>query len=423
MRSIAMRFLRLGIFYFAQGLPFGLQVMALPVILASRGVSYSGISLSLLLALPYSLKLFAAPLVDRYASARLGRRRSWILPLSFLSAGIAAIGASNLSAISLTPLLLTIFFLNLTAALSDIAVDALAVSTLRPNELGYGNAIQVGAYKVGMLTTGGLLLMIHARIGDAGILWAIASMNLIAALFALMMPPDRAEGEAEAIDMRELWDLLREMLRSPFSRAALVLALTYKLGESMMDALFRPFLTNAGYAIEVIGELVGIYGTVAGIAGTIFGGVLYARIGMMPALVFVSVGRALALLGEYAFVAHGLLGGSHEILAWVSIAEHFASGMITTVVFSMMMRASVAVIGGTSFTLLATAEVMGKGSSGFLAGFFADRFGVAETMLAGVILSFAFFAVVYWIHTVHRRAHPEAPLEKSASPKRISRAE
>ena len=31
MRVSAMRFLRLGIFYFAQGLPFGLQVMALPV--------------------------------------------------------------------------------------------------------------------------------------------------------------------------------------------------------------------------------------------------------------------------------------------------------------------------------------------------------------------------------------------------------
>lgn len=392
-----MRFLRLGIFYFTQGLPFGLQVMALPVILADRGVSYTGISLSLLLALPYSLKLLAAPLVDRYAFPGFGRRRSWILPLSVFASGAAFVGASAAAADTtgdaLTPLLLTIFFLNFAAALSDIAVDGLAISSLRRDELGYGNALQVGAYKAGMLTTGGLLLMLHSRIGEAGIFAAIAAMNLIAAGFAWSMRPDEA-GEAEdRPKLREIWQRLAQLLRSDFTRAALVVALTYKLGEAILDALFRPFLTNAGYPIEVIGELVGVYGTIAGIVGSLLGGALYARWGLSLALLFAAAVRALALLGELVFVINQ---GGFEALAAVSIAEHLASGMITTVVFAMMMRASMALIGGMSFTLLASAEVMGKGSAGMIAGFIADGIGVIGAMTLGVTISFAFI-VGLWL--------------------------
>jgi len=388
-----MHFLRLVLFYFTQGLRLGLQVRALPAILADRGVSYSGISLSLLLALPFSLKLFVAPLVDRYSSARLGRRRSWILPLSAFTSFIALMGAATAGSPSLLPLIGTIFFLNVSAALSDIAVDALAVSTLRSEELGYGNAIQVGAYKVGMLTTGGLLLMLHSHIGEFGIFIAIAAMNLIALGFAWLMPPDHAEGEAaRSLRIGDLGKLLLELLRSPFARAVLVVALTYKLGESMMDTLFRPFLRNAGYSIKTIGQLVGVYGSLAGIAGTLVGGFLYSRMGMGRALVFVAVFRALALVSELLFV---VFDGSHELLAAVSIVEHWASGMITTVVFAMMMRASLAVIGGTSFTLLATAEVMGKGTTGLLSGWIADSIGVPATMAIGVALSF-FFLLGVW---------------------------
>src|SRR5690554_6369721 len=112
-----MHFLRLVLFYFTQGLRLGLQVRALPAILADRGVSYSGISLSLLLALPFSLKLFDAPLVDRYSSARLGRRRSCILPLSAFTSFIDLMGGATAGPPSILPLVGTIFFLNVSAAL------------------------------------------------------------------------------------------------------------------------------------------------------------------------------------------------------------------------------------------------------------------------------------------------------------------
>ncbi|HUS32855.1 MAG TPA: hypothetical protein VMZ53_30345, partial [Kofleriaceae bacterium] len=76
-RDTAGRFVVLGTLYFAQGLPFGFFVQAIPVILRQGGVSLSKIGFTSLLTLPWALKFLWAPYLDRVYSPRLGRRRTW----------------------------------------------------------------------------------------------------------------------------------------------------------------------------------------------------------------------------------------------------------------------------------------------------------------------------------------------------------
>ena len=71
----------LWVLYFVQGLPFGFQATALPVYLRDAGMSLTLIGFATALSLPWMLKPFWAPVVDRYASERFGRRRSWIIPM------------------------------------------------------------------------------------------------------------------------------------------------------------------------------------------------------------------------------------------------------------------------------------------------------------------------------------------------------
>ena len=80
----------LGALYLSQGLPYGFFTQALPALLRQLGRSLPEIGAASLLALPWALKFLWAPLVDRYWSARLGRRRSWILPLQALTAAFMA---------------------------------------------------------------------------------------------------------------------------------------------------------------------------------------------------------------------------------------------------------------------------------------------------------------------------------------------
>jgi PAT family acetyl-CoA transporter-like MFS transporter 1 len=77
-------FLLLVLLYFLQGIPMGLAHGSVPFLLKNV-VSYSAIGVFSLAAYPYSLKLLWSPIVDAVWSPKLGRRKSWILPIQTIS--------------------------------------------------------------------------------------------------------------------------------------------------------------------------------------------------------------------------------------------------------------------------------------------------------------------------------------------------
>lgn len=70
----------LVILYLLQGVPTGLAFGSIPFLLKSK-LSYSQIGVFSLSTYPYSLKLFWSPIVDAWFSPRIGRRKSWIIPV------------------------------------------------------------------------------------------------------------------------------------------------------------------------------------------------------------------------------------------------------------------------------------------------------------------------------------------------------
>jgi len=77
-------FLLLVGLYFLQGIPMGLAGGSVPFLLKSH-MSYGQIGVYSLASYPYSLKLLWSPIVDAIWSPRVGRRKSWILPIQALS--------------------------------------------------------------------------------------------------------------------------------------------------------------------------------------------------------------------------------------------------------------------------------------------------------------------------------------------------
>lgn len=78
-------FLLLVLLYFLQGIPMGLAMGSVPFLLKKADASYSAIGVFSLAAYPYSLKLLWSPIVDAVWSPKLGRRKSWILPIQTVS--------------------------------------------------------------------------------------------------------------------------------------------------------------------------------------------------------------------------------------------------------------------------------------------------------------------------------------------------
>ena len=101
-----------------------------------------------MLMLPWSIKVFWAPVLDRFGITRFGHYRSWIIPLQFLTV-LVLIGLSFLPIDGLNqPIYLWAFFvgllsMNLLGATQDIATDGLAVNILKGEQQHWGNTFQV----------------------------------------------------------------------------------------------------------------------------------------------------------------------------------------------------------------------------------------------------------------------------------------
>jgi PAT family beta-lactamase induction signal transducer AmpG len=395
MNTAPSRLLVLSLLYVVEGLPFGFQATALGVLLRDRGVSLAHIALAGLLAIPWSLKALWAPLVDRHGSARIGRRKSWILPLQTLLAGLMVAGGLLDPEASLTPLLCLVLAMNFVGATMDIAIDGLAVEILGPAELGLGNAAQVVGYKAGMLLGGGVLLALSAVAAWQTLFFSMAGVVTLAmGVTAWLREPPSAvhEHAAARASVAEVLRTLRATLRAPGAGALLLVIMTYKLGESLIEPIWSPFLRDHGISRELIGLYVGTFGMVASILGSLVGGVLATTVSLPRALTAGAGLRVIALAGQ-AFIAWQTTP-SHLLVAASTCAEHFFSGVLTTVMFALMMSRTDRRIGATHYTLLATLEVLGKAPLSLASGALAELLGVHVSFAIAVGLSLGYFVVL-----------------------------
>ncbi|MFP2907676.1 MFS transporter [Pyxidicoccus sp. 3LFB2] len=415
MRLPSPRLLLLSMLYLVQGMPFGFQSTALPVMLRTQGVTLTAIGFASALSLPWALKALWAPLVDRYGSERMGRRRSWILPMQLGLSASCALAALAASRESLPLLLGLILAMNFFAATQDIAVDGFAVDTLRPDELGLGNTAQVVGYKFGMMFAGGgIIAWTGNRIGWPGLLLAMAGLSLtafIVMLFAREPVPREGPSATTRVEWGEVFGRLKQALLLPGTAWLLLFIGTYKLGESMSDVLFKPFLVDAGIPASQILLWVGTWGTVASILGSAAGGLLASRMPLLGALALTATLRVVPLVGRWLLATSGV---SDSSIIGVILAEEFFSGSVTTVMFAFMMSRVDRRIGATHYTLLASLEVWGKAPAGPLATWLADPvrglgLGYPRVFMLGIVLSVAFLALLFPMRASGAWSHRPAP--------------
>ena len=380
------------VLYFAQGLPFGLQATALPLLLRERGASLQTVGFAGVLALPWLLKALWAPWVDRYGHPRLGRRKTWIVSMQLLLAGLALFSAHSGDSIAL--LCLGILLMNLCAATQDIAVDGWAVSILRAEQLGPGNALQVVGYKLGMLVGGGLLVWASGYLKWSGVFYAVAALMVAICIYSLRLPePADDHVEAQALPkLSETLGRLRILLSQRSGLALLAIVASYKTGESMADAMWKPLLLDQHFTGAQIGLWAGTYGMTCSLLGSAGAGFLARELGALRALLPIALLRTLGLAGEWWI---SVAAPSATPVIAVTCLEHLLGGALTTILFALMMGHTDRRIGGTHYTLLASVEVVGKMPPGLISGAIAQRAGYPALFALGTALSLAFVVLCF----------------------------
>ena len=394
----------LSALYFVEGIPWGFQSQALPIYLRTHHESLTFIGLVNILSLPWMLKTVWAPCVDRFGSRRFGRRKSWIVPMQGLLA-LSCLGAAFASAHhSLAALLVLVLAMNACAATMDIAVDALAVDVLKEHELGTGNITQVVGYKVGSLVSGGLLVWATASAGWTWLfVWMAALVATVAVITFFVREPTAASvGNAHhglVLPMKDIVVLVKRAMSRRGTAAFVAFIATYKLGEQLVDAMFKPFLVDSGFSAAQVGLWVGTFGMMASLTGSFLGGILASRASPFHAVAVSAVLRLLPLLAVFALT----LGHPTESsVIWSTVAEHFFGGLLTTAVFAYMMGQTDRRVGATHYTLLANIEMVGKAPIPIIAGPFAQLYGYATVFGVGAIISF----LLLWLLVPLRRLAP-----------------
>ena len=388
----------LSMLYFVQGLPFGFQSKGLKLSLTALGLSMTTVTLSGLLAAPWSLKLLWAPWVDRHGNEKFGRRKSWIIPLQLLLASSFAFAAFLPPDEHLSGLMIAVLCMNLFAATQDVPVDGLAVDLLSHHELGAGNAVQVVGYKLGMIMGGSILVSLLPRFGWRGLFFTMAAACLVVTAVTLFFKEPPAPGHDPAapppkLSWRELGQRLKAFLAQPGAWWLLGFVAFYKAGETLAESIFEPFVQRVGgYPLEQVAGFGG-WGMVGSLLGSVVGGLLATRAPLLRAVGWSALVRAVPLFGMWALVA-GFIAISPANVIALTVLEHFFGGMLTTSMFAFMMSKVDKRIGATQFTLLATIEVLGKTPWGLASGALVDRIGWASTFGIAVGLSVAFMALL-----------------------------
>lgn len=365
--------------YAAQGIPFGFFSQALPVLLREAGMSLKAISLSSLLFLPWALKFLWGPFVDQ-----VGKPRSWLLPLQLCTAG----GAAALSLVDLSQgfamLFAALFVFSLFASVQDVVTDSIAVRLLDARQRGLGNGIQVGAYRIGMVFGGGLLLYVYARLGSATMFLSMSMLLLLSSMPVLWLRLGKAAATATRTSARELAGGWWLRLREPGVIGFVALIAAYKFGDTMGASLVGPFMRDYGLSKEAIAIIKGSVGSSCGLAGAALGGWLAFRLPRRTVLLAFGIAQT-ASLALYAAAAQRIGG---EPMIWAAcIAEHLLGGMATVALFALMMDASDARHAGTDYSLYACAIVCVQGVAGFVGAAIGDAGGYTLVFIVSTVAS------------------------------------
>ena len=186
--SRAARFTTVCALYFAQGVPWFFIATALVTFLVDNDSMTDDQKLALVSMgmIPWIIgKLLLGPIIDRYQFKSMGRRRPWVLISQLgMMLTMAAFLLVDDPAEDLETLGLFFLIHNIFAALQDVSSDALAVDTLREEELPLANGLMFVAKGIGAMFA---VLGLSRVLNDSG--FQTALLVQIPLLFVVMLIP------------------------------------------------------------------------------------------------------------------------------------------------------------------------------------------------------------------------------------------
>lgn len=265
--------------YTTQFIGVGFLTVGLVAILREQGASLSTLGLVQLLGIIWPLKIFWAPLIDRYSpSPRNGHYRSWLVVLQ-TGMVISLLGLLFVTdPIHQLPMLVAVVALFVVmSATQDIAADAISVRGLAGRSRDMGSAVQVSASYLGTLIggAGAVLVADHWGLRAAGVFLAAATGVALIPVLRFREHPGRVVPLSNGSFRRDYFGVFSD---PECRRWCLVAMPLMYIGFAGVYSLVTPALTDVGFSLSEISLITLVVGAVPAIVAGMAAGYLDSRV-------------------------------------------------------------------------------------------------------------------------------------------------
>jgi len=457
-----------GVLYFAEGFPLGAFFDIFPVHFRQQGINLRDIGFMSLLSITWSIKFLWAPAIDHYRHHRRWMFSANIImagvmalfaiyaefgPWVWVAIGIfTALSATNDIAIDGY----TIEFLNrseyglangfrigfyragmLGAGFVLIASDyvgwsgayilsammlvAIAfVCLAAPNEMP-----RQGEAGPGLIAEFKTLIMHPAIFAPALLLFAglifgatagqiftkethqyLAAALIIASLLSAYFTRHMAKGKKLAkVFKGPLFGTFLEMTRRPYFLPIVMFILIFKLADTSIGFMIKPFWVDAGFSATQIGLVSVNIGLVLSIAGGLAGGWFTDKVGIFHGLWILGLTQAVSNLG-YVWAATVIPLGDptvpilfeHKILLYsASGVESLTQGLGTGAFLAFLMAIVNKKRAATEYAILSSIFALSRAVAGWAGGYGAENFGYADFFILTFLLGLPAYLLLPWV--------------------------
>ncbi len=358
--------------------------------------AYSGMSVLAtgtlsLISFPYVYRMFWGPILDRYSLCHLGKRRSWILAMQVL-----LLMGFNVMAwftpeeyprfLAFLALILACF-----SATQDVAIDAHRAEYLPTKEHALGASLAVFGYRLALLLSGGLALVMAQNFGWA-FTYRFMGFMMIIGMFAVFFSQEPSIEMKEKVNGRQLVIApFKELLSRPGVVYLLAFIFCYKLGEAFTtttSGIVMPFLIQGlGFSLDTIGYINKMLGVGSILLGGLIAGFLLMRYSLYRSLLFFGLLQALT---NVLFVVLAMSGINISLLSLAVFFDNFAAGMGSTALVALFMRIANKQYTGTQFSILVALSSLPRIISGPIAATIQLAIGWTGLYQLSVLLALAF---------------------------------
>jgi len=280
-----------------------------------------------------------------------------------------------------------------------MAVDAYRTDLLPAEERGIGTAVYVAGWRIALLVSGSLSLILVKHIGW-NTTYFLMALPILIGLMASIFGPELTTNIAISKNFRTaIIEPFKELLQRPQIELILLFIIFFKLAEaftSTTGTLMMPFLLNGvGFETDVVGIVHKGAGLITSIIGMFVGGYFMARISLYRALMIFGFLQAVSNL-SYAWLA--VSGANLSIFIFSVVFDNFSAGLGMAAIIAYIMSLCDRRYTATQFAIFTALALLGRVVLSPAAAWLQQQIGWPQFFVVCFFLALPALLILKYLH-------------------------